>query len=138
MTRRDPDDRWQQRVAWHELGHAFVAVHFGVKVREVVHTGSAGWTTVEPKDHQWREFAVGCLGGSAGEWLWEKHNNGWFGSRSYIHGDLELFRQATEGRKLSESAARSEARRILRRYRGRIEVLAPRLITVGRLSGGQL
>ena len=138
MVKRNPDDPRQQRIAWHELGHALVGKKLGLAIGEVVHTGTDGKTMYRAKDDQWREYAIFCMAGSAGEWLWEKHNNGWFGSRSYIHGDLALFREATEGKRFSEETARSKARKILQRHRDRLEVLAPKLIVAGRLSGGQI
>lgn len=141
--RRDPAGRWQQRIAWHELGHALVGKKLGLTIATVVHTGNTGWTDVNPQEHQWREDAVMSIAGSVGEWLWEKHHNGWFGSRSHCHSDLQFCRAAIQrgaahGKRFSESQARCEARRILQRQRDRIEELAPRLITAGRLTGRQL
>jgi len=138
MARRNPDDKLQQRIAWHELGHALVAKKLHLKVRAVVHTVDGGWTDVFVEDHQWREDAIFCMAGSAGEWLWEKHHSGWFGSRSHCNGDLELFRKAVQGHRFSEGQARAEARRILQRHRDRLERLASQLITAGRLSSSQL
>lgn len=133
MARRDVSDRWQQRVAWHELGHALVNVRLGVRIVRVVHQVRGGWTEHDAKLHQWREFSIGCLGGSAGEWVWEKYHGGWFGSRSHCTSDLELFAEASQGR-ISESSARSKARKLLLRERDLIEELAPRLIMEGELT----
>lgn len=140
MTRRNPGDRWQQRVAWHELGHALVDRRLGIRVVDVVHTIGSGFTRVDVTDRQWREFAIGCMAGSEAERLWEKYHNGWWGSKGHCQGDLQLFHHAVQrsGRRLSESTARAEARKILRRQRDRLETLAPRLITTGRLTGRQL
>lgn len=139
MARRNPDDKWQQRVAWHELGHGLVFAHLGIKVARVVHTGAGGYTDIgSVHSRQWREYAIGGMAGSVGEWAWEKYHGGWFGSRSHCQGDMRLFAEATAGRNFSESKARSEAKRIILRHRDRIEHLAPQLIIAGRLSGGQL
>jgi len=136
--RRNVDDKWQQRIAWHELGHAIVGKKLGLAIGEVVHSGEDGKTTYSRRDDQWHEYAVFCMAGSVGEWLWEKHNNGGFGSRAYCQGDLAEFKKTVDGRRLSESDARAKARKILRGDLARIRRLAPELIRTGRLSGSQI
>jgi len=138
MVRRNLDDPEQQRTSYHELAHARVNGHLGIVVVRVVHTGTSGWTEHEAKDHQWREFAVGCVAGQLGEWAWEKWHNGWFGSKSHCTGDMELFDKVVAGRRLTADKARREAKKIILRSRDWFEEFAPRLIIEGELSGKDL
>jgi hypothetical protein len=138
MVRRNPNDPEQQRTAYHELAHARLDDHGGIVVVRVVHNGTTGWTTHEAQDHQWREYAIACVAGQVGEWAWEKWNNGWFGSRSSSRIDMENFKKAVAGRRLTEGQARHEAKKIILRSRDWFERLAPRLIMEGELSGKDL
>ena len=134
MPRRNVRDKWQQRSAWHELGHGLLCVKLGLKFGGVIHTVTGGWTDVSPPASQWREDAIMSVGGSEGEWMLEKYHNLWFGSRWHCQSDMMFVRKAIQGRSYSEGKARSEARKVLLRHRDLFEELAPHLILEGRLT----
>jgi hypothetical protein len=140
MARRNPDDRLQQRIAWHELGHALAWDRLLGRVKEVVHTGSEGWCSVRwpLREEDWRAYAIGLMAGIEGEKLWEKHHGGLWGNSSHWAHDIARFTDVTDGQRFSQSQARSEARRIIRSHRAWFEQTAPKLITAGRLTGSQI
>lgn len=145
---RDPDDPRQLQIAVHELAHAHAWTDGGLIVRGVAHYGRNGGNCPvrywPGRNGQALAFAVGCWAGFEAEDRWLRHHGLGSASRANSAHDIRLFRQAVreirevDGRRLSEGEARSLARTAVARRWQRITRTAPRLVTAGRLSPGQL
>lgn len=128
--------------AAHELGHAVVDLAGGIAVARVTlntRTG-IGATTVgtdldRVDDPQlWSAYLIACVAGYEAERLWSARHGGRV-YRDQSATDFANFRRyRRRGSGLSEGAARSAARSILRREWTRVERLAPRLATRGQIS----
>lgn len=135
--RRDPTDPHQLRIAIHELGHAAVWTTGGFTVRQVVHEGDDGRCAVTWNPDNAEGYLAGFWGGYEAENLWARTHHTSRARRGNSGHDIHAFRDANRNlyTPVSEAKARSIARAAVRRHWARIEDLAPRLITAGRLTG---
>jgi hypothetical protein len=122
--------------AVHEIGHAVSARAHRIGVRHIRMGStlldlprSAAAMTAE----QWHGYLVGCWAGYEAEVLWSRRHGG----RADKHQsgiDIRNFRDCRHHIGLSEGAARSAARTVLRRDWDRVERLTPRLAQNGRIT----
>jgi hypothetical protein len=122
--------------AAHELGHAVSAYAHGIGVTFIrtnltrldLPTDDRLWTP-----QQWHGWLVGCWAGYEAEVLWASRHGGRADKRD-SGTDIRNFRADRHHIRLSESAARSAARAVVRRGWARIERHAPELAQRGHLT----
>jgi len=128
--------------AAHELGHAATARHYRVgliHIRLDPYTHQGGTLFDLPEDDmlwtdtQWRCWLISCFAGYEAEVMWADQHGG-VASKRACRADFRNFRNYRRHAGLSKNAARSAARTIVRAGWARIERLAPRLATTGRLA----
>jgi hypothetical protein len=147
-----------ERIAYHEAGHAVIVHHFGGKLGDIsikANIKSFGrtkneWDKLVGRDHSeitkddlmlaYRQFVIGCLGGFAAEFIYDREPENFHFSKSEKDlKDAEAI--LAEMRKLQPSKQNTvelifpEAVQILRMKWTSVKVLSAGLIQKGTISG---
>jgi len=147
-----------ERIAYHEVGHAVIVHHFGGKLVDIsikANVESFGrtkneWEKFVGRDHSeitiddlllaYRQFVIGCLGGFAAEYIYDREPKNFHFSKSEkdlrdVEAILDEMRKLQPSKQNTVELIFPEAVEILRMKWTKVEALSAALIQKGTISG---